>query len=278
MMKKTVALIATIMAAQIGAGIAPAADMPISRSGITGQRQCAYTIRPADAESASIAPGRVCDDGRFTVFTFDPDGILPLVYQVVTVGDEQVDMPVNTHYSPEGYLVAETLHPTWHVRAGNRVVEVIQQPANTAQASNMPPSPPPLPTGGVLSTDRYIPALLETPIDTRLSGRIVAIVSQSVYSWGGNTLVVPEGSKAIGFYGVLNRPGQTRVDICITGVILPGGSQLKPADAHDQTCIGAVGEITGAHGLPVSPDLTPDFAVPSGTRILIRPLVDLQVE
>ncbi len=229
------------------------------------QMQCSYSIQEDD----EISPSKVCDDGRFTYFEFSQDAIFP-VYKIIDISGKKVTMLVNTHFLPTGYLVAEAINSEWRILAGNRQVVVTRQ---SPVISDEKPAPPMLPVRGILNIDRYVPVILTTPINVRRSGMVEAVANQTVYSWGGRTVVVPIGSKVIGFHEKSSDLDQARLAICVTTVVLPDGKQLRPQDpAVKQKCLGYAVEVTGELGLPVS-----DLAQ-GGLQILIRPLVDLEVE
>lgn len=75
-----------------------------------------------------------------------------------------------------------------------------------------------------LSAGEFIPATLETAINSDLPGMVRALTARDVYALTGNRVLVPKGSRLIGQYSSGNIAGaQTRVLISWTRVQLPNG-------------------------------------------------------
>jgi len=69
----------------------------------------------------------------------------------------------------------------------------------------------------------FIPAVLETAINSNLPGMVRAIVSRPVFAYTGKRLLIPEGSRLIGQYTAALWQGQQRVLIGWERLILPNG-------------------------------------------------------
>lgn len=75
-----------------------------------------------------------------------------------------------------------------------------------------------------LSAGEFIPATLETAINSDLPGMVRALTARDVYALTGNRVLIPKGARLIGQYSSGNIAGaQTRVLISWTRVQLPNG-------------------------------------------------------
>ena len=87
-----------------------------------------------------------------------------------------------------------------------------------------------------------IPAVLETAIQSDLSGYVRAVVSQDIRSFDGSQILVPRSSRLIGEYKGNLTAGQNRVYLMWTRLIRPDGVSIalaSPAvDATGQSGIG----------------------------------------
>jgi type IV secretion system protein VirB10 len=87
-----------------------------------------------------------------------------------------------------------------------------------------------------------IPAVLETAIQSDLSGYARAVVSQDIRSFDGSKILVPRSSRLIGEYKGSLTSGQNRVYLMWTRLIRPDGVSIalaSPAvDASGQSGIG----------------------------------------
>lgn len=73
-----------------------------------------------------------------------------------------------------------------------------------------------------------IPATLITGINSDLTGQIVAQISQNVYdSATGKYLLIPQGTKAVGFYSSNVLYGQSRVLVAWSRLIFPNGDSIS---------------------------------------------------
>ena len=91
-----------------------------------------------------------------------------------------------------------------------------------------------------LSQGKIIPAILETAIQSDLSGMLRGIVSESVYSENGNILLIPTGSRLIGEYQSGMNEGQVRIFVIWTRLIRPDGINIK-IDSPNTDSIGLAG-------------------------------------
>jgi type IV secretion system protein VirB10 len=75
-----------------------------------------------------------------------------------------------------------------------------------------------------LSAGEFIPATLETAVNSELPGMVRALTARDVYALTGNRVLIPKGSRLIGQYSSGNvGDAQTRVLISWTRVQLPNG-------------------------------------------------------
>ena len=74
-----------------------------------------------------------------------------------------------------------------------------------------------------------IPAILETAINTELPGNIRAQVTSPVYSYDGQTILMPAGTRLIGTYNSKISIAQNRVLIAWNRAITPEGKSVKLA-------------------------------------------------
>ena len=80
--------------------------------------------------------------------------------------------------------------------------------------------------GFIISQGRLIDVVLESAIDTDLSGVLRGIVSKNVFADDGSRVLVPRGSRLIGSYNSSISYGQKRVDIVWNRLILPNGIDI----------------------------------------------------
>ena len=76
----------------------------------------------------------------------------------------------------------------------------------------------------VITQDRYITAVLETPIVDYLPGEVRAQQDRPVYGATGRHVLLPAGTRWIGHYNQGSQLGISRVDINWERVILPDGT------------------------------------------------------
>ena len=95
-----------------------------------------------------------------------------------------------------------------------------------------------------ITADRFIEAVLVNSIDSTLGGKIVAQINHNVYGASGNKILIPIGSRAIGFYQPINKVGKERLAIAWQRIITPKGVNIMIADATASDGMGKSG-ITG---------------------------------
>lgn len=93
---------------------------------------------------------------------------------------------------------------------------------------------------------RLIPALLTSAISSDLSGIVTAQIEQDIYASMGEAVLIPRGSKAIGFYNNEVKMGQKRLEIKWREIITPQGVNIMLTDAivaDNMGINGAVGSV-----------------------------------
>ncbi len=79
----------------------------------------------------------------------------------------------------------------------------------------------------MITSDRYIPAVLESTVNTQIGGgRMTAVVENHVYSASGRNILIPAGSRLIGTSQSLGRTGRSRLDATWTRIIRPDGVNI----------------------------------------------------
>lgn len=88
----------------------------------------------------------------------------------------------------------------------------------------------------VITVDRFIPALIVQDVQSELGGKVVAQVERNVYGAHGRFVLIPAGSRAVGYYQPLKKAGQTRIQIRWFRLITPDGINISfqlPAEMAD---------------------------------------------
>ncbi|MCR2100964.1 DNA type IV secretion system protein ComB10 [Campylobacter upsaliensis] len=101
-----------------------------------------------------------------------------------------------------------------------------------------------------LRAGRLIPAVLTTAISSDIEGLVTAQVEQDIYASMGRAVLIPRGSKVIGFYKNDNKIGQNRLAISWREIITPQGVNilLTNAIASDNMGMsGALGEVNNKY-------------------------------
>ncbi|QEE95419.1 TrbI/VirB10 family protein [Helicobacter pylori] len=93
-----------------------------------------------------------------------------------------------------------------------------------------------------ITADRMIPALLITPISSQIAGKVTAQVESDIFASMGRAVLIPKGSKVIGYYNNNNQIGQYRLNIAWTRIITPQGINIMLTNAR-----GA--DVKGYNGL-----------------------------
>jgi len=83
----------------------------------------------------------------------------------------------------------------------------------------------------MLRAGRLIPAVLMTPIVSNIEGIITAQVEQDVYAAQGRAVLIPRGTKVMGFYKNDNKIGQSRLSIVWREMITPQGVNILLTNA-----------------------------------------------
>lgn len=91
-----------------------------------------------------------------------------------------------------------------------------------------------------IAQGKVIPGILETAIQTDLSGMLRAIVSEDVYSENGEMLLIMKGSRLIGEYKSGVAQGQVRVFVIWTRLLRKDGVDIK-LDSPGTDSIGRSG-------------------------------------
>lgn len=97
---------------------------------------------------------------------------------------------------------------------------------------------------------RMIPAILTTAISSDLSGIVTAQIEQDIYASMGRAVLIPRGSKAIGFYTNDTKVGHERLEIRWREIITPQGINIMLTDAivaDNMGMAGAVGAINNKY-------------------------------
>lgn len=97
---------------------------------------------------------------------------------------------------------------------------------------------------------RMIPAILTSAISSDLSGIVTAQIEQDIYATMGRAVLIPRGSKAIGFYTNDNKLGRDRLEIKWREIITPQGVNILLTDvivSDNMGMSGAVGAINNKY-------------------------------
>ncbi|GAA8402599.1 hypothetical protein HpBT228_06600 [Helicobacter pylori] len=99
-----------------------------------------------------------------------------------------------------------------------------------------------------ITADRMIPAILITPISSEIGGsKIVAQVESDIYATMGRAVLIPKGSRAIGYYNSNNKIGEYRLEIAWNRIITPQGVNIILSDAKGADVKGYNGMIGTLH-------------------------------
>lgn len=80
----------------------------------------------------------------------------------------------------------------------------------------------------VLTMNKYIPAVLETEIESEIpSEKVIAMVEQDVVGFHGRKVLIPKGSKAIGRFEAVASPDSTRLGIVWYRILTPEGINIR---------------------------------------------------
>jgi len=87
----------------------------------------------------------------------------------------------------------------------------------------------------VITADRNLRCILIEEISSELEGKITCIVEENVYGSHGRLVLIPAGSKAIGYYKPLSKTGDSRLFSGWNRIITPAGININLSgdDTHD---------------------------------------------
>lgn len=94
-----------------------------------------------------------------------------------------------------------------------------------------------------ITADRMIPAVLINAIYFTLEGKVTAQIEDDIYSSLGKTLLIPKGSRAIGFYTNNNRIGENRLRLTWQRIITPHGRNIMLTNAQSADILGNSGIV-----------------------------------
>lgn len=77
-----------------------------------------------------------------------------------------------------------------------------------------------------LTADRNIYAIMINDIDSELQGKVIAQIESNIYAAHGRFILIPAGSKAIGYYNPVSKVGETRLQILWSRMITPKGVDI----------------------------------------------------
>ena len=96
----------------------------------------------------------------------------------------------------------------------------------------------------MITNDRYIPAVLETNINSELpGGPAVAVIENHVYSAEGRNILIPAGSRVRGQYEGLNKGNDNRLAVSWIRVIRPDGVGINIQNSPALDAMGRMGMI-----------------------------------
>ena len=90
---------------------------------------------------------------------------------------------------------------------------------------------------------RLIPAILTSAISSDLSGIVTAQIEQDIYAAMGRAVLIPRGSKVIGFYTNDTKIGHERLEIRWREIITPQGINIMLTDAMAADNMGMNGVV-----------------------------------
>lgn len=98
----------------------------------------------------------------------------------------------------------------------------------------------------MITSDRYIPAVLENTISSQIpKGRVIAVIENHVYSAEGRNILIPAGSRAIGEYDGSNKAGTSRLTVVWNRIIRPDGVgiNVRSPSADPMGRVGLIGDV-----------------------------------
>ena len=110
-----------------------------------------------------------------------------------------------------------------------------------------------------ITANKRIPAMIIEPIDSTLDGEVTAQIEEDIYSYIGNTLLIPKGSQAIGSYISNTKAGANRFNILWRRILTPHGININLTGTLTTDMLGnsgAIGELDNKYwkryGLPLT--------------------------
>lgn len=82
----------------------------------------------------------------------------------------------------------------------------------------------PVDRGRILTVDRVIPAVLETPVTNIMCNQVIAVIDKDVHSPDSRNILIPHGSRAVGQCQAF---ADERVNIQWTRIITPNGVSIR---------------------------------------------------
>lgn len=119
-----------------------------------------------------------------------------------------------------------------------------------------------------LRAGRLIPAILTTAISSDIEGPVTAVVEQDIFAAMGKTILIPRGSKVIGFFQNDNKIGQDRLAITWREIITPQGVNILLTNATTSDNLG----MSGARGA-VNNKYFERYGIPYGVSTLSNVLL-----
>lgn len=96
----------------------------------------------------------------------------------------------------------------------------------------------------MITSDRYIPAVLETNINSEIAGGpVVAVIENHVYSAEGRKILIPAGSRVRGQYESLAKGNDNRLAVNWVRVIRPDGVGINIQNSPALDAMGRLGLI-----------------------------------
>jgi type IV secretion system protein VirB10 len=78
----------------------------------------------------------------------------------------------------------------------------------------------------MITTDRYIPCVLETAINSQLAGGVICVVESHVYGSDGRRVLIPAGTRVEGDYQPLGKNGESRLNVIWRRFLRPDGASI----------------------------------------------------
>ena len=87
-------------------------------------------------------------------------------------------------------------------------------------------SSPPVDLNRVITMDKIIPVVLQTPINSELKGKIIAVIESDIYASHGENILLPYGSKVMGEYAGATQNSR-RIGLTWQRIITPDGVSIR---------------------------------------------------